>query len=76
MREIQALHITETVRELFLKANVVLPSDTAECIKKACASEPEGASASALRTAVKNLEAAEKNCMPICQDTGMAVVFC
>ena len=76
MREIQALHITETVRELFLKANVVLPSDTAECIKKACASEPEGAGASALRTAVKNLEAAEKNCMPICQDTGMAVVFC
>ena len=76
MREIQALRITETVRELFLKANVVLPSDTAECIKKACASEPEGAGASALRTAVKNLEAAEKNCMPICQDTGMAVVFC
>ena len=75
MREIKAAELTEKVRELFLKANIILPSDTAECIKKACARETNGAGAAALRTAVKNLEAAEKNCMPICQDTGMAVVF-
>ena len=76
MREIKAQLITEKVKELFLKANVILPSDTEECIRKACRIESDGAGAAALRTAVKNLEAAKNNAMPICQDTGMAVVFC
>ena len=76
MREIKASVIRETVRELFLKANVILPEDTAKCIRAASENEPSKASAAALRTAVKNLEAAERSSMPICQDTGMAVVFC
>ena len=76
MREIKASLITEKVRELFLKANVILPADTAECLHKASEAEQNGAAAAALRTAVRNLEAARKNDMPICQDTGMAVVFC
>ena len=76
MREIKAEQITSKVKELFLKANVILPDDTEECLRKACNTEPKGAGASALATAVKNLEAARRNAMPICQDTGMAVVFC
>lgn len=76
MREIKASVLSDTVRELFMKANVILPSDTEECIKKASQCETEGAGAAALRVAVANLEAAREGCMPICQDTGMAVLFC
>ncbi len=76
MREISASSITETVKALFMRANIHLPSDTAECIKKACLTETSGAGAAALRTAAENLDVAEKLDMPICQDTGMAVVFC
>ena len=75
MREVKASALTEKVKELFLKANVILPSDTEECIKKACACEPSGAGASALKVACDNLDAARENQMAICQDTGMAVVF-
>ncbi|MBR2473529.1 MAG: fumarate hydratase [Clostridia bacterium] len=76
MREIKARILSDKVRELFIKANVKLPCDTAMRIKEACETETSGAGAAALRVAVANLEAAELNEMPICQDTGMAVVFC
>lgn len=76
MREISAKLITSTVKDLFIKANIHLPKDTAECIKKACISETSKAGAAALRTAAENLDAAKALDMPICQDTGMAVVFC
>lgn len=76
MREIEASLISKTVKELFLKANISLPRDTAECIRTASENETGKAAQAALRTALKNLEAAERNNMPICQDTGMAVVFC
>ena len=76
MREIQAKAITEKVKELFLKANVHLPSDTAELIKRSACEETAPAAVAAMKTACDNLEAANRLDMPICQDTGMAVVFC
>ena len=76
MREINAVAITEKVRELFLEANVRLPKDTEARIVGALESEPQGAGANALKVACDNLKAARENDMPICQDTGMAVVFC
>ncbi len=75
MREIKASALSDKVRELFLKANVVLPRDTEECIASACESEPDGPAKSALKVAIDNLAAARDSEMPICQDTGMAVVF-
>ena len=76
MREIDSALITKTVKELFLKANVILPADTEEKICAACENEASAVSAAALRTARENLIAAKTENMPICQDTGMAVVFC
>lgn len=76
MREIEASVLSDKVRELFMKANVILPKDTAECIHKASLCETSNTGSAALRVAVSNIEAAEQNNMPICQDTGMAVVFC
>jgi fumarate hydratase subunit alpha len=75
MREVKASALTEKVKELFLKANVYLPRDTEECLKKAYQNEPLGAGKSALKVAADNLVAARESEMPICQDTGMAVVF-
>lgn len=76
MRTVKASVLTENVKNLFLKANISLPEDTEKYIKLASGNEKNSAGAAALRTAVKNLEAAESGQMPICQDTGMAVVFC
>ncbi len=75
MREVKAATLTAKVKELFLKANTFLPCDTEESIHAALAAEPEGAAKSALKVAADNLEAAKESTMPICQDTGMAVVF-
>ena len=75
MREIDSKIITKTVKELFLKANVILPSDTEDKICSACQSERSPISAAALRTAKENITVAKTENMPICQDTGMAVVF-
>ena len=75
MREITAAKITETVRALFLRANIYLPADTEKAICDACGRESRPVAASALRVARDNLEAARENEMAICQDTGMAVVF-
>ncbi|MBQ9692237.1 MAG: fumarate hydratase [Clostridia bacterium] len=76
MREIQAKTITEKVKELFLQANIHLPADTAERIRLASCAETAPAAQAAMKTACDNLEAAERLNMAICQDTGMAVVFC
>ena len=51
MREIDSALITKTVKELFLKANVVLPADTESKICSACENETSPVSAAALRTA-------------------------
>ena len=75
MREITATKITETVRALFLSANIYLPKDVENSICNACERESCPVAASALRVARDNFIAARENEMAICQDTGMAVVF-
>lgn len=75
MREITATKITETVRTLFLSANIYLPKDVENSICNACERESCPVAASALRVARDNFIAARENEMAICQDTGMAVVF-
>ncbi len=76
MREIDVQILTDKVKELFLDANIHLPSDTADCIRRAVDKEGSEVGKAALRTAAENLLAADELSMPICQDTGMAVVFC
>ena len=76
MKTVDVSTITETVKKLLINANIFLPKDTACAIKQASESESCPVAAAALDTAVRNLRAAEKNLMPICQDTGMAVIFC
>lgn len=75
MRSITTAQIITAVKELFLKANTILPQETEAAIKNACALETSPVCANALRVASENLDIARNKKMAICQDTGMAVVF-
>ena len=75
MREIQAAQITETVRDLCIKANKVLPEALESCIRCGADKEQSDAGKAAFADLCANLDAARETGLPICQDTGMAVIF-
>ena len=75
MRDISIKTISDTVKELFLAANVTLGKKECDALKKAYESESEKTAKSVMSTIISNLSAAEETQIPICQDTGMAVVF-
>ena len=75
MREILANKITEVVKRLSIKANINLTSDMKNCINTAYKKEDWQSARDILGKIIENYEIAEKENMPICQDTGMACVF-
>ena len=75
MREINVSQVTEAVKELCIKANLKLPEDMCDCIKCGAAKEQSPVGKGVFDDILANLDAAEKETLPICQDTGMAVVF-
>ena len=75
LREIDVNKISEAVAELCVKANKLLPDDLAETIGKCRNCERNNLAKSVLGDIEANLDAAKELDIPICQDTGMAVVF-
>ena len=75
MRTIQAAAITETVAKLCIQANTHLPGDIVAALDAARQSEPWPLARETLGLLWNNLELAEEKNLPVCQDTGMAVVF-
>ncbi|MCL1985597.1 MAG: fumarate hydratase, partial [Betaproteobacteria bacterium] len=75
MREIQVTAISEAVAELAVKACCQLPRDVYEALKKSQETEPSPVGRNILEQLVTNADIAAKETMPICQDTGMSVVF-
>lgn len=75
MREIDVSSITDTVARLCISANKKLGDDLISCIECAAASETSPLSSRIMYDIRKNLDAAEELNIPICQDTGMAVIF-
>ncbi len=75
MREITAEKITETVRALCIQANKVLPESLEACIRCGAEKEQSPAGKAVFADLCANLDAARKTGLPICQDTGMAVIF-
>ena len=76
MREIQVSEITKLVKEHCIKANKILPCDVECRMRKACETETSPLGKEILKDLVTNFEEAKNIDVPICQDTGMAVVFC
>lgn len=75
MREISADAITKNVKEMCIEANIHLPYDVADCIRHRAGGEPWPGAKDTLEKLVENIEIAESDNMPLCQDTGMAVVM-
>ncbi len=75
MREITSDTITAAVRDMCIEANLVLPGDVADRIRQTSTSEPWPGAKDTLEKLVENMEIAKRDSMPLCQDTGMAVVL-
>ena len=75
MREISCETITEAVRKLCVRANVWLPPELAIMLECAWEGEVSPAGKAALEDIVSNYRYAAQEGLPICQDTGMAVIF-
>ncbi len=75
MREISTLEITKAVSNLCIKANKTLPADIVSKIECAAVCENCALAQSLLKDIRRNITEAENLNLPICQDTGMAVIF-
>lgn len=75
MREIKGEEISAAVREACIAANRELPCDLEELVRQSPEREENAAAKSILGDLCRNLDAAREMKIPICQDTGMAVVF-
>ena len=75
MREIEVSQITDIVEKLCIAANEHLPEDV-KCAIRSCRACEDGQIAQGnLDNIIENFEIADNECVPICQDTGMACVF-
>ena len=75
MREINAQQITEVIRKLCIRANCHLPEDLKTRITDCYSAEDWPQGREILAQIMENYRLAERETMPICQDTGMACVF-
>ena len=75
MRKIDTAEIENAVYRAALHAGLNLTSSCRQALKSACAAEDDGAAKFALGELIKNSEVAREKSMPVCQDTGMAVVM-
>lgn len=75
MRIIQATQIKEMVKELFLDCNYYIGDDIKAALCKAEKEENSQRAKNVLNQIIENNSIAAKEEIPICQDTGMAVVF-
>ncbi len=75
MRTITSAEITEAVTNLCIQANMRLPEELEALIKSSPESEKDERAKAILSDIAENLNAASELQIPICQDTGMAVVF-
>ena len=76
MREISAVLIENAVEKLFLEANGKLSASMEEKIRNCETEETNPIAKGIFSDLCKNLDAAKELNIPICQDTGMAVLFC
>ena len=75
MRELNVEKITQAVKEMCIEANHFLSPDMNEAIKDSMKREESEIGKKILSQLEENLKIAKEDMIPICQDTGMAVVF-
>lgn len=75
VREIQAEEITSTIRRLCIEANTILGDDVVDALKKGLEKEESPVGKDIFRQLLENAKIAKEEGIPLCQDTGMVVVF-
>ena len=75
MRDIDCKQITETVSNLFQEACLYLPEDVLTSLKQAIEKEESPVAKDVLSQIIENTEISVKEKIPLCQDTGAAVVL-
>ena len=75
MREINVEEITRTIERLCIESNYYLPQDVKEALEDALDKEDSPLAKEILQDILKNQDIARTNDVPICQDTGLAVIF-
>lgn len=75
MREISAQKVTEVVSRLFMEANTDLGEDVLRAIEQAREKEESAIAREVLGELLENARIAKQEKVPMCQDTGLAVVF-
>ena len=75
MKQIDAKVITQEVKKLVMEANYFLPEDVLESLKESQKNENWELASQVIGKIVENAEIAKNDAVPMCQDTGMAVVF-
>lgn len=75
MRQIKASDITKAVKSLFISLNCEISDDITDALKCAKETETNDTAKSVLDTLIKNNEIARAEQIPLCQDTGMAILF-
>lgn len=75
IRTVKTEVVTKQVREMCIEANYYLSPDMNDALKKAAGEEKSGLGTKILNQLLDNLSIAADEMIPICQDTGMAVLF-
>jgi len=75
MKKINSTLIIEAVKRMCITANCVLPDDVRRCIVDCHECEDWSSAKESLKQLIDNYETAERENVPICQDTGVACVF-
>lgn len=75
MRTIEVKEVTAAIKEMCIEANYYLTEDMVEVLRTACIKEASSIGKQVLHQLQENLNIADQEQIPICQDTGMAVVF-
>ncbi len=75
MREVSASIITETIKDMCIRANHFLSPDMEDAIHRAAREEKGALGRKILEQLEENMKIAGEEMIPICQDTGMTTVF-
>lgn len=75
IRCIKACDVTAAVKKLFMDCNYFIGSDIMNALETACKNEQSPVGKSVLSQIIENDKIAAKEEIPLCQDTGMAVLF-
>lgn len=75
VRTIQTEEVTKNIKEMCIQANHYLSEDMDRAMKRAAEAEESELGKKILNQLQDNLKIADEEMIPICQDTGMAVIF-